>query len=163
MKAAPAVWHNQAILYQAELSLNGDLNELERLSAGVAQFCSGCRLDDDAEFQLNLVLEELFVNSLKHGGCKGMPNCARVRLRGTADGVEVEYRDRGHPFDPTETPAVNIHASLAERSEGGLGIHLVREIMRDVRYERDGEWNRVTMWRPAAQAEETREKGQQDL
>jgi anti-sigma regulatory factor (Ser/Thr protein kinase) len=163
LKAAPAVWHNQAIPYQVEFSLNGELNELERLSAGVGQFCSGCRLDDGAEFQLNLVLEELFVNSVKHGGCKGMPNCVHVRLRWRADGVEMEYRDRGRRFDPTDTPVVNIHASLAERSEGGLGIHLVRGIMREVRYERDGEWNRITMRRPSVQGEEIRVKGQEDL
>jgi anti-sigma regulatory factor (Ser/Thr protein kinase) len=149
LKGTAAIWHNQAIPYQAEISLNGDLSELERLTAVVAEFCSGCALDDGAEFELNLVLEELFVNSLRHGGCKGMADCARVRMCCTADGVEVEYRDRGRPFDPTSTPNVNIHAPLAERPDGGMGIHLVRGIMRELRYERDGEWNRVTMRRPA--------------
>ena len=150
MKDTPGVWHNQAIPYRAEFSLNGDLSELERLTAVVAQFCTGCALDDAAEFELNLVLEELFVNSLRHGGCEGMRDCAQVRMRCAANGVEVEYRDRGRPFDPTSAPNVNIHAPLAERSDGGMGIHLVRGIMRELRYEREGEWNRVTMLRPVA-------------
>lgn len=152
MKATPAVWHNQAIPYQAEFSLNGDLSELERLTAVVTQFCTVCSLDDTAEFELNLVLEELFVNSLRHGGCEGMANCAHVRMCCVADGVEVEYRDRGQTFDPTSAPNVDIHVPLAERPDGGMGIHLVRGIMRELRYERDGEWNRVTMRRPAARA-----------
>jgi anti-sigma regulatory factor (Ser/Thr protein kinase) len=85
--------------------LNGNFSELERLTAAVADFCAANSLDDDAGFQLNLVLEELFVNAVRYGGCEG----------------------------------------------GGLGIHLVRQIMRDVHYERDGEWNQLRMRRPAAQ------------
>lgn len=131
--------------------MNGNFSELERLTAAVADFCAANSLDDDAGFHLNLVLEELFVNAVRHGGCQGVPDSARVRLWQAADGVEVEFRDRGHPFDPTSVPDVDIHASLVERHDGGLGIHLVRQIMRDVHYERDGEWNLLRMRRPAAQ------------
>lgn len=130
--------------------MNGNLSELARLAAGVAHFCAANSLDDEAEFQLNLVLEELFVNTLRHGGCEGVANAAHVRLRCEADGVEVEFRDRGRPFDPTTAPGANIQAPLEERRGGGLGIHLVREIMRDLHYERDGEWNQIGMRRPAA-------------
>ena len=148
MKAAHAVWHNQAIPYQADFSLNGKLSELERLAAEVARFCAGNSLDDEAGFQLNLVLEELFVNALRHGGCEGVPDCARVCLVCAGDGVEVEFRDRGHRFDPTAAPVANVRAPLEERGDGGLGIHLVREIMRDLDYQRDGEWNQMTMRLP---------------
>ena len=149
MKAAPGVWHNQAILSQADISLNGSLRELERLAAGVADFCAANALDDEADFQLNLVLEELFVNAVRHGGCEGMADAARVQLRNAPDGVTVEFRDRGRPFDPSGAPEADIHAPLAARQGGGLGIHLVREIMRDIYYVRDGEWNVTRMRRDA--------------
>ena len=114
----------------------------------MAQFCAGNFLDREAEFQLNLILEELFVNAVRHGGCEGVPDAARVSLRAEAEGVEVEFRDRGRPFDPTGVPAADLLASLEEREGGGLGIHLVREIMLDLHYQRDGEWNQITMRRP---------------
>ena len=145
MKGRSGVWHNQAIPYEADFSLNGDLRELERLSGEIGRFCSENSLSGDVEFQLNLVLEELFVNTVRHGGCEGVANCARVRLAPRADGVQVEFADRGVPFDPTTAPAVDIDAPLEERRGGGLGIHLVREMMRDIRYERAGEWNRMNM------------------
>jgi serine/threonine-protein kinase RsbW len=153
LKGARAVWHNQAIPYGADFSLNGNLGELERLAAGVSEFCALNSLRDDAEFELNLVLEELFVNTLRHGGCAGVLGAAHVRLRCTADGVEVEFRDRGRAFDPTAAPDTDIHASLEER--GGLGIHLVRGIMCDLHYERDGEWNQLRMRRAAAPVRES--------
>ncbi len=153
MKGAPGVWHNQAIPYHANFSLNGNLGELERLAAEVRQFCVANSLADEAEFELNLVLEELFVNTVRHGGCEGVPGAAHVRLRSASGGVEVEFRDRGRPFDPTTAPDADIHASLEER--GGLGIHLVRGIMRDLNYQRDGEWNQLRMRRLAAPVRES--------
>jgi serine/threonine-protein kinase RsbW len=131
----------------AEFLLNGDLGELGRLAARVADFCAGNSLDDEAEFQLNLVLEELFVNALRHGGCAGAANCVRVRLRRGTEGVEVEFRDRGRPFDPSAAPRADLQGTLEERGDGGLGLHLVREIMGDFDYRRDGEWNQITMTR----------------
>ena len=125
--------------------MNGELKELGRLTARVAHFCAANSLDGEGEFQLNLVLEELFVNAVRHGGCEGVPDSVCVSLRAESDGVTVEFRDRGRPFDPAAVGAANLHATLQERSGGGLGLHLVREIMRDLRYQRDGEWNRTDM------------------
>ena len=129
------------------------MNELERLAAEVSRFCRENALHEDAEFQLNLVLEELFVNTVRHGGCEGVENSAQVRLRAMPDGVAVEFADRGRAFDPTAAPVVDVKAPLESRAVGGLGIHLVREIMRDLRYQRAGEWNRLSMRRPAAHAD----------
>jgi anti-sigma regulatory factor (Ser/Thr protein kinase) len=145
------VWHNQAILRETEFYLDGNLSELGKLAGEIARFCQENRLDDEAEFQLNLALEELFVNALRHGGCEGVDRSARVRLRATADGVEVEFGDKGTAFDPTSAPAPSVDTPLETRLTGGLGIHLVRGMMRDLQYRRAGEWNLTTMKRPAAQ------------
>jgi len=144
LKASPAMWHNQAIPYDAEFFLNGDLRELDHLAEEVGRFCTTHSLGEDAIFELNLVLEELFVNSVRHGGCEGMDNAARVRMR-VSDAVEVEYQDRGRPFDPTQAPEPDIHAPIEERTSGGLGIHLMRKIMRKVEYARVDDRNQINM------------------
>jgi anti-sigma regulatory factor (Ser/Thr protein kinase) len=146
LKAARAVCHNQAILYEADFFLNGNLRELERLTEEIGRFCAAHSLGEQVAFDLNLVLEELFVNTVRHGGCEGMDQAARVRLR-RGELVEVEFSDRGRPFNPTLTAAPDLDAPLDERSGGGLGIHLVRQIMRDLEYSRVNEWNRLTMKR----------------
>jgi anti-sigma regulatory factor (Ser/Thr protein kinase) len=142
------VWHNQAILTETEFVLHGRVGELQRLAAETAQFCREHSLGDDVEFDLNLVLEELFTNSVKHGGCAGMENAAQVRLQLLENGVYVEYSDRGRPFDPLTAPEPRLDAPLEERCVGGLGVHLARQIMRDLEYRRAGDWNRITMRRP---------------
>jgi anti-sigma regulatory factor (Ser/Thr protein kinase) len=136
-----------AILTGAEISLDGNLRELERLSVWIAEFCSANGLDSDVEFDLNLVLEELFTNSLRHGGCDGVPGAVQVRLEAVAGGVSVEYADRGSAFNPLELPDPDVSSPLMERRPGGLGVFMVRRVMRDLRYDRRGESNRITMTR----------------
>ena len=125
---------------------------MERLAAEVEQFCAANGLDGEAAFQLNLALEELFVNAVRHGGCDGMADAAHIWLRVEAGGVQVEFRDRGRAFDPTGAPAAGLLTPLAEREGGGLGIHLVREIMREIEYRREGDWNVLRMRRMATPA-----------
>lgn len=146
------MWHNQAILSEAKFALQGSLKELERLAAEVEQFCAANRLDGEAAFQLNLALEELFVNAVRHGGCEGIADAAQIRLIAEAGGVQVQFRDRGRAFDPTEAPAAGLLTPLAEREAGGLGIHLVREIMREIEYRREDGWNVLRMRRIAPAA-----------
>jgi serine/threonine-protein kinase RsbW len=139
------VWETQSIPYETNLCLNGAIHELEGLSREIAGFCAQHGLGDEAEFQLNLVLEELFVNAVRHGGCDGMPSAARMHLRRDGALVRVIFFDRGNAFDLTAAPHADVDAPLSERRGGGLGIHLVRQIMREVAYRREGEWNVLTM------------------
>jgi anti-sigma regulatory factor (Ser/Thr protein kinase) len=136
------MWHNRAILKDLEFVLDGNLNELERLAGEVERFCGQRSLDAEAQFDLNLALEELFVNAVRHGGCEGMEKAVQVRLERADNEVRVEFRDRGAHFDPTTAPPPDLSRI------GGLGIHLARGLMRDFRYQRSGDWNRITMRRP---------------
>jgi len=99
------------------------------------------------EFDLNLVLEELFTNSVRHGGCGGVADAVRIRLRAAAEGIELEYRDRGAPFNPLNAASPDLTAPLLDRPDGGLGVHLVRQVMQDVRYRRVAETNELKMIR----------------
>ena len=128
--------------------LHGRLGELQCLVAEIARFCREHSLGEEAEFELNLVLEELFTNSIRHGGCAGMENAVHVRLQLHNNGVHVEYSDRGMAFDPLSAPPPDLETRLEERPVGGLGIHLLRQIMREVAYRREGGWNRIAMRRP---------------
>ena len=132
-------------LTQVELSLAGDLKELERLAVWIRQFCELHSLGEDVDFRLNLALEELFTNAVRHGGCQGMADATSIRLQPEVGGIWVEYADRGRPFDPADAPPPDLDAPLEKRRTGGLGIHFVRQMARQFEYHRVGEWNRITM------------------
>jgi len=136
------MWHNRAILTDVEFVLDGNLNELARIEAEAERFCRERCLASEVQFDLNLVLEELFINSVRHGGCEGMEKAVHIRMEADGREVRVEFRDRGIAFDPRTAPPPDLSRI------GGLGIHLVRELMRDFHYEREGDWNRIAMRRP---------------
>jgi len=133
------------ILDETRLSLDGELKELERLAVWIRGFRERHSLSEDVEFRLNLALEELFTNAVRHGGCKGIPDAVSMGLQMAGDDVAVEYADRGQPFDPADAPVPDLESPLEERRAGGLGLHFVRRIARHIEYHRVNGWNRITM------------------
>ena len=131
-----------AILSETEFRLDGDLSELSKLAEEVSQFCRTTSLPENMELNLNLILEELFANAVTHGGCKGMAEAVSVRLNRAEDRtIAVEFCDRGLEFDPAAAPAPDLDAPLTDRSQGGLGLHLVRSLACIVGYRRQDGWN----------------------
>ena len=50
--------------------------------------------------------------------------------------LKITISDNGVPFDPTAKAEVDTTLSVEERGIGGLGIHLIRQIMDSINYER---------------------------
>ena len=59
--------------------------------------------------------------------------------------LEFVIVDSGAPFDPTAAPEVDLNIPINDRPIGGLGIHLVRQLMDNVSYERKEEKNYLRM------------------
>ena len=57
----------------------------------------------------------------------------------------IRIMDNGVPFDPTEAAEVDTSLSAEERPIGGLGIHLMRELMDSLNYEREDGLNILTL------------------
>jgi anti-sigma regulatory factor (Ser/Thr protein kinase) len=71
-----------------------------------------------------------------------------IEIRCNARGVEglvIEIIDWGTPFDPLLLPEPDTEAPPEEREVGGLGIHIMRNIMDEVSYEREGDRNILTL------------------
>jgi sigma-B regulation protein RsbU (phosphoserine phosphatase) len=70
-----------------------------------------------------------------------------VRIDAVANDRRAKFiiSDRGVPFDPTAKAEADTTLSVEERPIGGLGIHLVRQIMDSVNYEYVGGMNILTL------------------
>ena len=94
-----------------------------------------------------LALEEIFTNIAMHGSRPGIAPQVRVSLDLGADLITMTVEDDGPRFDPLSLPPPDVTASLADRRVGGLGVHLVRNLMDTVSYERVAGRNRLRMAR----------------
>jgi sigma-B regulation protein RsbU (phosphoserine phosphatase) len=75
------------------------------------------------------------------------PKEGTVSIYADSDYKELRFTivDKGIPFDPTAVVPQSITLSAEERSIGGLGILLSRQIMDSVSYCRKTEFNVLTL------------------
>jgi len=125
-----------------ELRLEPLISEIPRLIEWVEARCALAGVAGEIAMKLALVLEEAVANVIHHG-LPGSPPPHRisVRLNIGADSVAAEVIDNGRPFDPTGTPPPDLSLPLEQRPPGGLGVHLMRELMDGLDYRRSGDSN----------------------
>ena len=128
-----------------EVKLPNSIAALNSLHDTVVQFCRRWTIHPDTEFKIDLALEEIFTNIVRYGYDDNRPHEIVVRLKGSRDSVRISVEDDGRHFNPLLAPTVDIHAPAAERPIGGLGIHLVRNLLDQVRYQRRPSGNRLIL------------------
>jgi anti-sigma regulatory factor (Ser/Thr protein kinase) len=127
------------------LEIDPRVEELSAITAAVEQFGDAEQWPPDLVFQVNLVIEELGLNIMTHGKSRDLEKI-EITLTAEGESLIVEIVDNGHPFDPTtEAPEPDLDVGLGERTIGGLGIHIVRSLVDNLRYRRQGGRNHVTL------------------
>jgi anti-sigma regulatory factor (Ser/Thr protein kinase) len=128
-----------------ELRLANDLAGMAEMAERVESFGAAQRLPAEVVNALNVVLDEAVSNAINYGYDAGARGEIAVRLRRAPDRVLVEVEDDGKPFDPLQAPPPDLTLPLEERPIGGLGIHLIRNLMDEVAYARVGGRNVLKM------------------
>jgi serine/threonine-protein kinase RsbW len=118
------------------LMLSNHLSELKKMSEAVSAWCRGNNISSAAEFHVNLALDEIISNVIRYGWKDSGEHQFSVRLSLLNDEVTVEVEDDATPFNPLEAPVPDLNQPLDERPVGGLGIHLVRQVMDGLEYQR---------------------------
>ena len=107
------------------------LDQLREVRAFLEAFCADAGLQKPERLRLNLVLEELFTNTVRHGHRGDCDAPVWIALQRGADGVRVVYEDKAPPFNPyayTRLPATAPDTTLSMRKIGGLGVLLTKEL-----------------------------------
>ena len=108
---------------------------LPALLAFVQAACARAALGPDDAAAVRLAAEEACTNVIAHAYAGAEPGPLTLRFERDARHVVVTVEDQAAPFDPTLVAAPNVDADWAERELGGLGWHLIRQVMDEVRHE----------------------------
>ncbi|MDR3090841.1 MAG: ATP-binding protein [Clostridiales bacterium] len=93
--------------------------------------------------QILIAVEEVFVNIANYAYS---PNSGEALiLASVGDFVIIEFEDSGVPYNPLEREAPDMALRAEDRVIGGLGIHMIRNLMDEVTYRRDGNKNILTI------------------
>lgn len=102
-------------------------------------------LPADVAHRLKLVVEEAVTNVVRHAYAGGPGGDVTLVADVDDAAVTVTLEDEGAPFAPDDVPAPDLASGWQERSVGGLGWHLIRELADDVRYAAVAGRNRLTL------------------
>ncbi|MEM1246143.1 MAG: ATP-binding protein [Acidobacteriota bacterium] len=159
------------------LKLVATLAEVGRASTAVTEFCQQHGIPERDHSALQVVIDELLTNTVSYGfeseGAVGgtedvtAPHPTVDGLAEPADEDTVEMKvprihldlelaggalritivDNGREFDPFALQQPDTHAELDDRPIGGLGVHIVKELMDDLSYRRESGKNMVRLSR----------------
>lgn len=128
-----------------ELSVENTLDSVASAARAVSRFAEDAALSPRQAYQLDLVFEELMTNLVKYS----YNDSARHQIE-----VVLEYQDEiltltithdGMDFNPWQMPDPDLAVPLEQRSEGGIGIYLVRRFSRSMDYKRRNSRSIITV------------------
>ena len=134
MKANEEQGKEQPLLIERRLTLPNDIETITQLNEFIDKVCEKLGLDTITTSNMNLAVEEAVVNVMSYGYPVGTSGDVDIDARATEAWLEFVISDSGIPFDPTKKADADITLSAEERPIGGLGIHLIRNIMDVVGY-----------------------------
>ena len=131
---------------QISLNLKARLEALPEVDRAIEKLARSESWSPDLEFQIRLVLDELSMNIVSYGCKDGGPHEIEVEVVSMDDRITIGISDDGIAFDPlNDTPEPDTSSALEDRRVGGLGVHLVRTMVDEAHYRREGGRNRMTL------------------
>ena len=128
------------------LRIATDLDELERIRYAVEELGQAADWPPSLVYQVNLVLEELVVNSVIHGHDSDPTHTIEIVLASDADTLTIEIADDGRVFNPLDdAPEPDLSSALEDRPVGGLGVYLVHTLMDELHYRHERDRNHLTL------------------
>jgi phosphoserine phosphatase RsbU/P len=128
-----------------QLTLDNTLPEIERTREAFCGFATKAGIPGPVSHAFQVALDELLNNVISYGyEDEGLH---QIRIDATLDletlGLVIE--DDARAFDPLSLSVPATGQQMEDRSVGGLGVHLVRKMMDEVDYTREGERNRLRL------------------
>jgi anti-sigma regulatory factor (Ser/Thr protein kinase) len=130
------------------LKLPARFSSLGALLDRVATACKDAGLGSDFSRRVELAIEELFANSIRHSYCGESDQPVWIRVSATASGASgvcVEYQDAGPPFDTFKPANLPGDGLSPEMPVGGLGLRLIKGLATTYAYERQAGRNIVSL------------------
>ena len=145
MMAIQYIKQQSDVRMRKSIVLPNDIKEVPRLNAFVTEVCEAVGLSQPDIMKMKVAMEEAVVNVMNYA--YPPDTHGDVTIEAASNDVRLKFTiiDSGKPFDPTVKAEVDTTLSAKERPIGGLGIHIVRQFMDSINYERVGDLNVLTL------------------
>ncbi len=128
----------------AEIVVPATIDAIEQVAMYLEEFLEKTEVPMMEATRIQLAVEEAVTNVVTHGYDDSGGDVS-IRLESSPAQIAITIIDAGAAFDPTTMPPPDVTADLDHRKIGGLGVHLIRSVMDEVRYARERDQNRLTL------------------
>jgi serine/threonine-protein kinase RsbW len=126
------------------LILESKLSEINRVPPWIERLASLHVIPDRTRYAMDLCLEEVLSNIIRHGYKGKADGVMRIRYLAHRDGFfTLVVEDEAPPFNPLVVADPPFPRSLEDISGGGQGIHLLKQFADAVEYEPTRTGNRL--------------------
>ena len=133
------------VSHKYSFELKNDLSELETLCQHLNKFGQTSGLSEACITDINICLDELFTNIVSYGFVDDLEHVVRFAINLEDCVLKLNIEDDGIPFNPIEQKDPEIPADLIDVRIGGLGIHIVRKLIDNIRYKIERGKNKITL------------------
>lgn len=143
---------------KVSFKLKSKLSELDTLCRHVERFGKSKGLSQKCIFEVNLALDELFTNIISYGFSDDKVHTIEITIAIKDNTLVFNIEDDGMPFNPTIVEAPDLECTIEDCKIGGLGIHLAKNLMDEVCYQRCKEKNILTLKKNIKEAEPAKKR-----
>ncbi|MGD9823903.1 ATP-binding protein [Desulfobacter sp.] len=123
-----------------------EIESVNRIQEFVKSALSPEKSNERIRFAVDLIIEELIVNIINYGIKDFNTGFITVCTGIEDETLFIGITDNGPAFNPLEKKDPDIFMALEDRPAGGLGIYLVKQFVKDIRYERKDHKNLIRLW-----------------
>ena len=127
------------------LSLDNDLEELPKLHAAIEQFFQRLLLNSELAGEMQLVAEELLVNTIEYGYKDQKKHRITIDLSHQNQLFSLTLSDDAMAFNPLEVSPPELGLAIEDCAVGGLGLPLIKALSDSQHYRYENEQNIVTI------------------
>jgi sigma-B regulation protein RsbU (phosphoserine phosphatase) len=136
-----------ALMAEQRITIKSRMPEIAAVNEKFEAFAEEFGIPATVAMKFNVIFDELLNNIVTYAYRDDDEHDIEVRMKLVGKRLTVTITDDGVPFNPLSEEAPDIAAPLEEREIGGLGIHLVRNLIDDVTYQRQIGKNVMTLTR----------------
>ena len=137
--------HKETDAHGFETEISNDLANIDLVNDEFMSFAKSNALPKKTTGVIRMVFDELLTNIISYAFGDDKQHKISIHVSMMNDSVVMVIADDGSPFNPFQMESPDTEASIEDRDIGGLGIHLVSEMLDQVNYQRKVNQNVVTL------------------
>ena len=128
-----------------EITISNKMSEISHVKQHFNAFADQNSLARQVRRKVNVVFDELLNNIISYAYRDSSQHHIKITVELIRDFLSVTISDDGLPFNPLDVDRPDTEISIDDRQVGGLGIHVVRNVMDRIAYQRHANKNVLTL------------------